>query len=430
MADSQRPPSKKIRSCSSSESTPPNPLNLSLSLDETAAATLIDAVRRYDAEASKRVNDVQTELSCAKDDVLSAMESLKRAHERLGRMEALAAESAISAKAAREYRLKWETQLIGKKDDGVGGIGLGGAALLLSAAGENDEDSRRVVSFACPQHYYPNDTLPTTDETGMSSVPTTLGLTHQQHQRHHPNSLRRKRIRVAEHGWGIYEGQLDALGEPHGRGSITWENGGKYDGQWVDGKANGIGIMHYGNGDKYEGGWKDGCRCGQGTHHFKDGGVYEGQWCNAAPDGQGKMTLKNGSHYEGTWKDGKWHGQGIVRPVNGGEWEGTFHMGKCTVGTLRRPNGELEIGRYDSVNPDDVKEGVWWSIDRETIWVVEEGQKKVQIDEDTALEIVAKIGVPLPQELQQRVRVHSVYSQAPAPTIAPNAACLPLKLEE
>ena len=92
------------------------------------------------------------------------------------------------------------------------------------------------------------------------------------------------------------------------------------------------------------------------------------------------------------------HGHGIVRPVNGGEWEGTFHMGKCTVGTLRRPNGELEIGRYDSVNPDDVKEGVWWSIDRQTIWIVEDGQKKEQIDEQRAYEIAQSIDVPYPIE--------------------------------
>jgi hypothetical protein len=111
------------------------------------------------------------------------------------------------------------------------------------------------------------------------------------------------------------------------------------------------------------------------------------------------MTLKNGSHYEGSWKDGKWHGPGIVRPVNGGEWEGTFNLGKCTVGTLRRPNGELEIGRYESVNPDDVKEGVWWSIDRQSIWKVENGQKVEEINFGIALEIASKIGVQLPSEL-------------------------------
>lgn len=382
------PPAKKVRSCSSSESTPtPN-----LPVDEATANTILDAVRRYDAEAARRNQDAQSEVASAKDDVLAAMESLKRAHERLSRVEAVAAESARSAKAAHDYRAKWELQLVGKK---------AGAATLLAAA-END-DEQKHVSFAVPQHHHMSSAEATTSSVSSGQ-----------------RKVRRKRIRVSEHGWGVYEGHLDSLGEPHGRGTVTWENGGKYDGEWVDGKANGHGIMNYGNGDRYEGGWKDGCRFGQGTHHFKDGGVYEGQWRNAAPDGHGKMTLKNGSHYEGSWKDGKWHGPGIVRPVNGGEWEGTFHMGKCTVGTLRRPNGELEIGRYDSVNPDDVKEGVWWSIDRLSIWIVEDGQKKEQIDESRAMEMVAKIGVPLPVEL------HSHQEQPTEPGAPPP----PMKSEE
>ena len=32
------------------------------------------------------------------------------------------------------------------------------------------------------------------------------------------------------------------------------------------------------------------------------------------------------------------------------------------------------------MNPDDVKEGVWWSIDRRDVWKVENGQKKEKID--------------------------------------------------
>mmetsp|Transcript_25251 Transcript_25251/g.45427 ORF Transcript_25251/g.45427 Transcript_25251/m.45427 type:complete len:390 (-) Transcript_25251:1767-2936(-) len=389
MSDGQ-PLAKKIRSCSSSECTP----NLPLSLDEATATTLLDAVRRYDAEATRRNTDAQAEVASAKDEVLAAMETLKRAHERLGRVENVAAEAAKSCKAAQDYRSKWELQLIGKKSS---------STATLSAA-ENDEEQKHV-SFAVPQHHHHDSPVAATTSSVSSGQ----------------RKIRRKRIRVSEHGWGVYEGHLDHLGEPHGSGTVTWENGGKYDGEWVDGKANGHGIMNYGNGDKYDGGWKDGCRFGQGTHDFKDGGVYEGQWCNAAPDGQGKMTLKNGSHYEGAWKDGKWHGHGIVRPVNGGEWEGTFQMGKCTVGTLRRPNGELEIGRYDSVNPDDVKEGVWWSIDRQNIWVVEDGQKKEQIDEGRALEIVARIGVPLPIEFGQ---------QAPLTQLQSEEALPPMKSEE
>ena len=157
--------------------------------------------------------------------------------------------------------------------------------------------------------------------------------------------------------------------------------------------------MEYSNGDKYEGDWRGGSRYGHGTHHFKDGGVYCGQWRNAAPDGQGKMTLGNGSHYVGKWKDGKWHGHGIVRPVNGGEWEGMFENGKCTVGTLRRPNGEIEIGRYDSVNPDDVKEGVWWSTDRKEVWMVVNGTKVEEITAEGAAAVAARLGIDLPKDL-------------------------------
>lgn len=374
MSDGE-PLAKKIRSCSSSESTP------NLSLDEATATTLLDAVRRYEAEAARRNDDIQAQVASAKEDVLAAMETLKRANERLGRVEAAATQVAQSSAAARDYRHKWELQILGRATGGS--AAPSGGAVSVPSSAENESDNQRHVHFASSAQHELHSSADASNSVTSSGQ----------------RKVRRKRIRVSEHGWGVYEGHLDHLGEPHGRGTVTWENGGKYDGEWVDGKANGQGSMNYGNGDIYEGGWKDGCRFGLGTHHFKDGGVYEGQWRNAAPDGKGKMTLKNGSHYEGDWKDGKWHGHGIVRPVNGGEWEGAFEMGKCTVGTLRRPNGELEIGRYDSVNPDDVKEGVWWSIDRRSIWAVEEGQKKEQIDAIRAVEIVARIGVPLPVEL-------------------------------
>ena len=213
-------PAKKIRSCSSSESTP------ILTLDEATANTLIDTVRRYEAEATRRSNDAQTEVTSAKNDVLVAMDTLKRAHERLARVEATAAQALQSAKAAQDYRSKWELQLVGKR----GSSGPGG--------GENDDDQKHV-SFAVPQHQHISSAEATTSSTASSP--------------HGQRKVRRKRIRVSEHGWGVYEGHLDSLGEPHGRGTVTWEHGGKYDGEWVDGKANGHGIMNYGNGDRYEG---------------------------------------------------------------------------------------------------------------------------------------------------------------------------------
>mmetsp|Transcript_150 Transcript_150/g.380 ORF Transcript_150/g.380 Transcript_150/m.380 type:complete len:417 (-) Transcript_150:451-1701(-) len=406
----QPPSAKKIRSCSSSESTNP-PTAAAAILHPEDVSALLDAARRYETEATLRHTQAQAEVSSAKDEVLASMEIVRRAHERLGRAEALEAETRKSSLAAKEYLARMESRYL---KSGVGVVVGGGKTIKAAAAhlatsahfpgvstgaaagGEENDEDQKHVSFA-PQH-------PLIEPTPSSgSVESSQ------------RKARRKRIRVSEHGWGIYEGQLDTLGEPHGRGTVTWENGGKYEGEWVDGKANGHGVMHYGNGDRYEGHWKDGSRFGMGTHQFKDGGVYEGEWRNAAPDGHGKMTLKNGSHYEGCWKDGKWHGPGIVRPVNGGEWEGHFEFGKCTVGTLRRPNGELEIGRYDSVNPDDVKEGVWWSIDRHSIWCIEDGLKKEQISPERALEIATKIGVALPHEV-------NVPLQAATAPPAPSAA--------
>ena len=46
-------------------------------------------------------------------------------------------------------------------------------------------------------------------------------------------------------------------------------------------------------------------------------------------------------------------------------------------------------------------EGVWWSIDRQSIWIVEGGQKKEQIDEQTAIEMAQRLGVTFPEEFQQ-----------------------------
>ncbi|KAL3786138.1 hypothetical protein HJC23_010712 [Cyclotella cryptica] len=350
----------------------------------TVAAAIIEAARRYEYEAIRRNNEARARLEIAKEDVDSAVNAAKRAQDRLRDAEQTAAAAAQSCKAAREYVAQWEEKF----------PEIAARITPVAAAAENDDHSNKHVSFA-PLHsslgHSHEEGVPSSAASAGSLSASTPGT---------QRKIRRKRIRVAEHGWGTYEGMLDSLtGEPQGRGTVTWENGGKYSGDWVDGKAHGHGVMDYSNGDKYEGDWKEGSRYGHGTHHFKDGGVYCGQWRNAAPHGQGKMTLGNGSHYVGAWKDGKWHGHGIVRPVNGGEWEGVFACGKCTTGTLRRPNGEIEIGRYDSVNPDDVKEGVWWSVDRTSIWSVVNGDKVEEIDVQEAMEIANRLGIDLPKDV-------------------------------
>lgn len=60
-------------------------------------------------------------------------------------------------------------------------------------------------------------------------------------------------------------------------GEFTYDNGDKYEGQWVDGKREGkgngslknVGVLLYSNGNKYEGEWADDKMNGQGKYSFK-----------------------------------------------------------------------------------------------------------------------------------------------------------------
>lgn len=373
----------------------PTPLsNTNQTYSPAAAAAILESARRYENESIRRNNEARSRLVVAKEDVNVAVDAVKRAHDRLREAEQCFVSTSQQCKLAREYVRQWEEKF--PSIDAAADAKIVPPA--TSEAAESDyaetDTINKHVSFA-PQHALNEEpSVSAASDAGSISASTPIPGSQKK--------IRRKRIRVMEHGWGTYEGTLDSLTneQPQGRGTVTWENGSKYSGDWVNGKAHGHGVMDYSNGDKYEGDWREGSRYGHGTHHFKDGGVYCGQWRNAAPDGQGKMTLGNGSHYVGSWKEGKWHGHGIVRPVNGGEWEGMFHDGKCTVGTLRRPNGEIEIGRYDSVNPDDVKEGVWWGIDRSSIWRVDNGVKVEEISAESASDIANELGIDLPKDLE------------------------------
>lgn len=65
--------------------------------------------------------------------------------------------------------------------------------------------------------------------------------------------------------------------------------------------------------------------CGRGTIEFEDGSRYEGEYCNGLFDGQGRMAYSDDSIYEGSWKEGKQHGAGTMITSSGdiytGYWE-------------------------------------------------------------------------------------------------------------
>ena len=79
---------------------------------------------------------------------------------------------------------------------------------------------------------------------------------------------------------GIYRGDENANGVPHGKGTIEFPDGGSYEGDWVDGLRHGQGTASFANGDVYVGEWQNDMMHGQGTLTLASGEVLSGTFAN------------------------------------------------------------------------------------------------------------------------------------------------------
>ncbi len=68
------------------------------------------------------------------------------------------------------------------------------------------------------------------------------------------------------------------------------------------------GTYTYPDGSRYEGEMKDDQRNGKGIWTRPDGMKFEGEWKDNKPDGYGKLTMPDGSLREGYWKQGNFVG--------------------------------------------------------------------------------------------------------------------------
>ena len=109
-----------------------------------------------------------------------------------------------------------------------------------------------------------------------------------------------------------------------------------------------FGTINYDNGDKYIGEWKGDRRHGQGTIIFSNDTTYFGEWKNGRRDGQGTYTFPNGNKYVGEFKNDKRHGQGTFTFADGGKDVGAFKDGKL--------NGYAVSYSSDG---SVLKEGIW-----------------------------------------------------------------------
>lgn len=84
-----------------------------------------------------------------------------------------------------------------------------------------------------------------------------------------------------------------------GRKTYTSADGGKYEGDFVDGKAQGKGTSTFANGNKYKGDFVNNKRNGKGTYTYVDGDKYEGDFVGGKFTSRGEFTCSNGKQFTG-----------------------------------------------------------------------------------------------------------------------------------
>ncbi len=71
-----------------------------------------------------------------------------------------------------------------------------------------------------------------------------------------------------------------------------YDNGGVYEGTFVDGRQHGEGTYRLPNGYEYTGQWVEGRIEGEGRATYPDGSVYEGAFVAGRPQGKGRITYR------------------------------------------------------------------------------------------------------------------------------------------
>ena len=156
------------------------------------------------------------------------------------------------------------------------------------------------------------------------------------------------------------EGEVNAKGEKEGRGTLVYDDGDMYEGQWLAGHFHGQGKMTYATGSVYKGAWVQDKKHGYGKYSSAQGDAYEGEFQASLYHGRGKLTHPDGSSYDGEGADGKRQGRGKVTNVAGssydGEWADSEQHGS---GTYTWDDGEVDVGCYEA--GAEVGQGVRWS---------------------------------------------------------------------
>eukprot|EP00801_Mesodinium_rubrum_P002329 Mrub_02329.p1 GENE.Mrub_02329~~Mrub_02329.p1 ORF type:complete len:448 (+),score=148.83 Mrub_02329:381-1724(+) len=123
----------------------------------------------------------------------------------------------------------------------------------------------------------------------------------------------------------IYTGLMDDNLRKQGFGVIQWKDNSKYEGEWVDDRANGVGRLKHEEGDEYNGEWVDDQAHGYGTYYnAAEQSHFEGWWAADRQHGAGVEVFSDGSKYAGEYREGRKHGRGHFRWADGSLYHGDF----------------------------------------------------------------------------------------------------------
>ena len=120
----------------------------------------------------------------------------------------------------------------------------------------------------------------------------------------------------------LYVGERHPItGYRHGRGDMSYKNGCKYIGQFVNDMRHGQGKCMYPNNlGYYTGQWYKNVKSGVGSMTYANGDIYVGEWSNDRHYGKGKLTMKGGAQlYEGDFVNNKKQGRGLQTNTDNGD---------------------------------------------------------------------------------------------------------------
>ncbi len=149
----------------------------------------------------------------------------------------------------------------------------------------------------------------------------------------------------------VYTGELNSSLKLHGEGTLVYNTGDKYEGQFENGSISGEGTFTYSNGDLYIGQFSGGKKNGTGTYTWNDGSSYEGGFKDDMKEGEGSYIWADGSSFTGTFVNDLKEGSGTQKFANGdtytGEYQADVRSGK---GTYTWANGDIYEGEFSDNN--------------------------------------------------------------------------------